>query len=67
MVMSDIVYSAASPTGWALIPEPTEKERRFCQTRGIAVIEADIPDLIAAAGLSQAADDQVPDAHEVGC
>ena len=67
MVMSDIVYSAASPTGWALIPEPTEKERRFCQTKGIAVIEADIPDLIAAAGVSQAADDQVPDAHEVGC
>ncbi|HSQ06757.1 MAG TPA: SIR2 family protein [Chromatiaceae bacterium] len=67
MVMSDIVYSAASPTGWALIPEPTEKERRFCQTKGIAVIEADIPDLIAAAGVSQAADDQVPNAHEVGC
>lgn len=53
MVMSDIVYSAGSPTGWALIPDPTEKERRFCQSKGIAIVEADIPDLLTAAGIDQ--------------
>jgi hypothetical protein len=50
MVLSDIIYGAGSPAGWALIPEPTEKERRFCQTRGIEIVEADIPELLAAAG-----------------
>lgn len=49
MVMSDIVFGAGSPTGWALIPEPSDKERRFCRKKGIEIIEADIPDLLAAA------------------
>jgi hypothetical protein len=30
MVMSDIIYAADEPAGWAFIPEPTDKERRFC-------------------------------------
>jgi hypothetical protein len=50
MVLSDIVYAAGSPTGFALIPEPTDKERRFCESKGIEVVEADIPDLLEAAG-----------------
>ncbi len=50
MVLSDIIYSAASPAGYALIPEPTEKELRFCQLKGIKVIAADIPALLHAAG-----------------
>jgi SIR2-like domain len=50
MVLSDIIYAAGSPTGFALMPEPTEKERRFCDSKGIEVIEADIPDLLRAAG-----------------
>lgn len=50
MVLSDIIFAAGSPAGFALIPEPTEKEVRFCQVKGIEVIAADIPDLLAAAG-----------------
>ncbi|HYN77662.1 MAG TPA: SIR2 family protein [Lamprocystis sp. (in: g-proteobacteria)] len=50
MVMSDMIYAAGSPPGWALIPEPSDKERRFCERLEIEVVEADIPDLLAAAG-----------------
>lgn len=64
MVLGDICYGAASPSGWALIAEPTDKERRFCEAKGIDIIEADIPDLLTAAGVI---DDLVPVAHEVGC
>ncbi len=46
MVMSDIVYGAAKPTGWALIPEPNAKEIRFCKRMGIEIIEAEFADLI---------------------
>jgi len=46
MVMSDIVYGSKKPTGWALIPEPNAKERRFCKKMGIEIIEADIDALI---------------------
>ena len=70
MVMSDIIYAAASPPGWALIPEPTPKERRFCEGRGIEVIEADIPALLAAAGIETGSDpvgDLLPAHHEAGC
>lgn len=49
MIMSDMIYNAAaSPAGWALIPEPTDKERRFCEKKDIVIVEADITDLLAA-------------------
>jgi hypothetical protein len=67
LVMTEIVYAARTPTGWTLIPEPTEMERRFCQGKGIEVIEADIGDLLGAAGLDNPFDDMIPPAHEVGC
>ena len=54
MVLSDILYAAARPAGWALISEPTDKERRFCGKLGLEVVEADVFDLIAAAQLTQA-------------
>ncbi|MEY3220070.1 MAG: hypothetical protein RIT27_1427 [Pseudomonadota bacterium] len=47
MVLSDIIYDAATPAGWALIPDPTPKERRFCATKNLEIIEADIADLLA--------------------
>lgn len=47
MVLSDMTYGAGTPTGWALIPEPTDKERRFCDKRGIEILQADIADLLA--------------------
>lgn len=49
MVLSDIVYGSGEPTGWALIPGPTEKELRFCRKIGIEVLDADIGDLLAIA------------------
>ncbi|OIO53757.1 MAG: SIR2 family protein [Alphaproteobacteria bacterium CG_4_10_14_0_2_um_filter_63_37] len=50
MVMSDIVYGAGSPTGYALIPGANDKEKRFCAKMGIEVIDASVEDLLAAAG-----------------
>ncbi|WP_027854781.1 SIR2 family protein [Marinobacterium litorale] len=41
MVMSDIIYAADEPAGWAFIPEPTDKERRFCALKKIEIIEQD--------------------------
>jgi hypothetical protein len=78
MLLSDLTFGAGSPTGWALIPEPTDKERRFCQARGIAIVQADIPDLLAAADsegeLTKAAPFSadplaglIPVHHEAGC
>jgi hypothetical protein len=46
MVLSDIIYAADQPAGWALIPEPNEKERRFCKKMNIEIIEADIDTLL---------------------
>jgi hypothetical protein len=46
MVLSDMIYASGSPSGWALIAEPNDKERRFCKKRGIEIIEADINDLL---------------------
>jgi hypothetical protein len=45
MVLSDITYSSGTPRGWALIPEPTAKEQRFCARQNITVIDADWDDL----------------------
>jgi hypothetical protein len=54
MVLADMIYAAGTPAGFALIPEPTAKERRFCERKGIDLVEADIPDLLAAAVLEPA-------------
>jgi hypothetical protein len=47
MVLSDIIYAAGKPVGWALIPQPNDKERRFCKKMNIEIIEADIDELIS--------------------
>jgi len=47
MVFSDLIYdSAKGPAGWALIAEPTDKERRFCKRQGIEIVEATVADLL---------------------
>jgi hypothetical protein len=47
MVFSDLIYGAAKePSGWALIAEPTDKERRFCARQGIVIVEANVADLL---------------------
>jgi hypothetical protein len=49
MVMSDIIYSAASgPAGWALIENPTAKEKRFLAKMGIEIVESSVTELISA-------------------
>jgi len=50
MVMSDIIYAADNPVGWALIEEPTDKERRFCKKMNIGIIEAGVADLLTSMG-----------------
>ena len=47
MVLSDLIYGAATPAGWALIPQPTDKERRFLAKFKIELIEADIAELMS--------------------
>jgi len=49
MVLSDLIYGAAEPAGWALIENPTDKERRFCERLHIDIIEASSADLLIAA------------------
>ena len=46
MVLSDMIYCAASPAGWVLIPEPTDKERRFCKKLGLEIVTADVCELL---------------------
>lgn len=43
MVMSDIIYDAKAKAGWALITDPTDKERRYCAKKGISIIEMTLP------------------------
>ncbi len=43
MVMSDIIHGARQDAGWALIANPTDKERRYCTRKGIKIIEMDLP------------------------
>ncbi|HEX8986580.1 MAG TPA: SIR2 family protein [Rhodocyclaceae bacterium] len=45
MVMSDLIYGAAAPAGWALIEQPTDKERRFLGKLGIEIVEAGAAEL----------------------
>jgi len=49
MVMSDIIYAADEPAGWALIPQPTDKERRFCKLKKIEIIEESWESLLESA------------------
>jgi hypothetical protein len=65
MVLSDMIYSAGDPAGYALIQEPTDKERRFCEKQRIEIVEAGINDLLACTGFIH--EDELGDVHEVGC
>jgi hypothetical protein len=67
MVLSDIIYAAGEPAGWALLPEPTEKERRYCKKQNLEIIEADIDELLSAANLAGRPGNQTPVVHDVGC
>lgn len=67
MVLSDIIYAADTPAGWALIEEPNDKERRFCKKMNIEIIEASVVDLLNAVGFSAPMNNLLEDSHSVGC
>jgi hypothetical protein len=47
MVLADILHAAANPAGWALIPDATDKERRFCKKLGLEIVNADWEAMLA--------------------
>lgn len=49
MVLSDIKFGAATPAGWALMPNANDKEKRFLAKQSFELVPADIADLLAAA------------------
>ncbi|MCK9200316.1 MAG: SIR2 family protein [Gallionella sp.] len=49
MVFSDIIFGADKPAGWALIPHPTDKEKRYLEKLGIEIVNADVADFLTAA------------------
>jgi len=49
MVLSETIFGADKPAGWALIPHPTDKEKRFLGGFNIEIINADVPAFLAAA------------------
>ena len=55
MVMSDLIHDAATPAGWALIAEPSEKERKVCARKQLELLEADWSGLLALANPDAAA------------
>ncbi|MEW7979759.1 MAG: SIR2 family protein [Candidatus Sedimenticola endophacoides] len=67
MVLSDMIYSAAEPAGWALIAEPNDKERRFCKKMKIEIIEADVEEFLAATLPLQSSTAQASLQPESGC
>ena len=68
MVLSDMIYDAGEPAGWALISDPSDKERRFCKKMKIQIIEADIDELLnATATLSPNQDNERSGMQDVRC
>lgn len=67
MVLSDFIYAAGSPAGWVLNKKPNDKEKRFCKKMGLEIIEADVTDLLAAAGFSASTGAPAAKHADVGC
>lgn len=49
MVFSDIIFGADKPAGWALIPHPTDKEKRYLERLNIEIVNADAAEFLTAA------------------
>ncbi len=54
MVLSDIVFGHAQLAGWALMPNATDKEKRFLAKLGLELVPAAASDLLAAATAGEA-------------
>ncbi len=46
MIFSDLTCVEGEDNGWALIAEPTAKERRFCARKGIEIVELEWEQLL---------------------
>jgi hypothetical protein len=55
MILSDFIYGAANPAGWALIPNANDKEKRFCARLGLELINTDWRDLAFGEGFGKEA------------
>ena len=49
MVFSDVIFGADKAAGWAFIPHPTDKEKRYLGKMGIEIVNADVADFLTAA------------------
>jgi hypothetical protein len=57
MVLADIMYAASKPnSGYVLIPDANDKEKRFSKKLGLEVIPASVEELLAAAGVEVTAE-----------
>jgi hypothetical protein len=54
MVMSDITYGAPERRGWVLNPNPSDKEKRYCDRAGLEIVAAGICELLEAAKFDRA-------------
>ncbi len=46
MVMSDITYDSLEPRGWVLNKNPTAKELRYCEKKGLEIIDMDVSEFL---------------------
>lgn len=46
MVLSDMIYASGEPAGWVLLPNPNDKEKRYCAKKNLEIIDADWFDLM---------------------
>jgi hypothetical protein len=67
MVLSDMIYGAGDPAGWAMLPEANDKERRFCRKIGLEIVEFDIPALLSAASPGAVAAGAAAASVDIGC
>jgi len=58
MVFADLIYGADTMAGWALIPDATDKEIRFCAKKGVQVLDAGWQKLLSTAPASAAVNTQ---------
>lgn len=65
MVLADVMFGAGKPSGWALIPNANDKEKRFMDKLGIEWVSADVADFLAAAETWKA--ERLAGAEVAGC
>ncbi|MBO8087166.1 MAG: SIR2 family protein [Marichromatium sp.] len=65
MLVTELIHAAGSPAGWALIPDPTPRARRFCARQGITIVEAGVDELLE--GLAYFDDEACATAGALGC